>query len=343
MERDSRGRGIIRPLQLDDASLPDYLRRAGLASATDAVRVEPAGDGNINYVRRVRMGSRSFVVKHARERLERFPEYSAPSERIVFEHRYGEVVRARCPELAGILPTIVAFDPESRVLVMEDLGQAPRLDDELTAGRVPEAALEALGLFLARVHGATRADAPALATRFPNDALRTLHGEHIYSLPFQPNDFPIAPRVRARLSSALARRGVRERIAALRRDYYERAEALVHADVQAGNLLVQGERLRLLDAEIAHVGDPAFDLGTALAHLRFHAALRPGDPEPDRAQRSLVLGYRKGGTDDAVFARARGHAAVEMLRRAAGAARPSFLLAPEPAERVIACAEEWLA
>ena len=39
---------------LDDASLPDYLVRAGLLDDARGAAVTPAGDGNINWVRRVR-------------------------------------------------------------------------------------------------------------------------------------------------------------------------------------------------------------------------------------------------------------------------------------------------
>ena len=42
---------------------------------------------------------------------------------------------------------------------------------------------------------------------------------------------------------------------------------LVHADVQGGNILLTAEGPKLLDAEIAHVGDPAFDIGTLMAHV----------------------------------------------------------------------------
>jgi 5-methylthioribose kinase len=322
-------------LRLDDDALGDWLRRAGLASARDEIRVEPAGDGNINYVRRVRIGpARSLVVKHARERLERFPEYGAPSERLVFEHRYGEVVRERAPDVAWVLPAVVHFDAPARILVMEDLGDAPKLADALLAGRAPVAALAALGRFLGRVHARTAGDAAALAKSFENDGMRALHGEHIFSLPFAPNEFPIAPRVRAHAAQALERAGVRERIAGLRARYYERRTALVHGDVQGGNVLLQGDRPRLLDAEIAHVGDPAFDVGSALAHVRFHAALRPDDASAARAGAALLDGYRETGVP-ALLADATAYAGVEMLRRTLGAARMDFVDTEEKAQRVV--------
>jgi 5-methylthioribose kinase len=329
-------------LPLDDRTLPNYLRDAGLISDPRDARVEPAGDGNINYVRRVRLADgTSLVVKHARATLERFPEYAAPPERLVFEHRYGELARSRLPELAGILPDVIRFDAELPALLMEDIADAPRLEDALLGGRATDEALAhavgELGRFLGALHRATRADARELAPSFANGQMQELHGEHIFTLPYQPNDFPVPKTVRAHGERALARPGVRDAIADLRHSYYDAREGLVHGDVQGGNLLLQGKRLRLLDAEIAHVGDPAFDLGCAWAHLRFHALL----PAPahgtgvEKLEAALLGGYLEGGGDPRVEPRARRYAGVEMLRRTLGAARPPFLEDPEVGVRVI--------
>lgn len=331
-------------MHLDDTTLPDYLRRAGLAPRDGAIEVDPAGDGNINYVRRVRLpDGASFVVKHARAALERFPEYAAPVERLVYEHRYGEVVRERAPGVAGTLPEALHFDPDLPLLVMEDLGAAPRLDEALRTGCAPIEALRRLGQFLGTVHGATRDDAASLARRFDNRAMQELHGEHIFTLPYAPNDFPIPERVRLRAGRALARPGVRERIATLRAAYYGARRALVHADVQAGNVLLQGARPRLLDAEIAHAGDPAFDLGTALAHLRFHTALAPNSAPFEKLEAALVEGYLETGGEPSDAERANGFAAVEMLRRTIGAARVPLVAEADAAERVIDFAAAGLA
>lgn len=43
--------------------------------------------------------------------------------------------------------------------------------------------------------------------------------------------------------------------------------ALVHGDYSPKNVLVYGNRFVLLDHEVAHFGDPAFDIGFSLTHL----------------------------------------------------------------------------
>ena len=116
-------------MHLDESTLPAYLRKIGIFTRSDRLRVEPAGDGNINFVRRVRAQSgQSVIVKHARPTLERFPEYQAPTERLVFEYRFITCIAERAPDEAKLLPRVLHFDAEAPAIVMEDLGDAPRLD-----------------------------------------------------------------------------------------------------------------------------------------------------------------------------------------------------------------------
>jgi 5-methylthioribose kinase len=294
--------------------------------------VEPAGDGNINWVRRVRAGGRSWVVKQARPALERFPQYQAPTERIVCEARWLETVR---PLDAGrVCPAVLAFDEAARVLVLEDLGDAPRLDAWLAAGRDGAAPAARLAGLLGVVHAATTD--PALAARFPNEGMQRLHGDHVFTLPFRENDFPLPPAVRTR-AEAIWREG---RVAAIGdaayRRYREPRGALVHGDVQAGNVLLAPRGAVLVDAEIAHVGDPAFDLGMLLAHLWLPAAARGAAQGAAPAVDAAWAAYRAAsGCDDARRAEAQRYAALELLRRTLGAARVAAVETPAASLAVV--------
>jgi 5-methylthioribose kinase len=329
---------------LDDTTLPEYFRTLGLLPADEPLSVEPAGEGNINYVRRVRAGGgRSWIVKHARPYLERFPEYRVTPERIVFEHRYGLEVRRLAPVVAGVLPREVRFDAERFVIVMEDLGHCSPLDRDLAAGKADPSLLHRLGAFLGTVHRSTAPEARALVASFANDEMRRLHGEHIFTLPYEPNDFPIPEAVRRAGARLLERAGMRERIRGLRDQYYGRADGLVHGDVQAGNVLVEGRSPRLLDAEIAHVGDPAFDLGTALAHVAFHRVGQPAALVMDDSWQALEQGYAGGAGSSDEIPRARQYAGVEMLRRTLGAARVPWVASEAVALDVLELAGGLLA
>jgi 5-methylthioribose kinase len=278
-------------------------------------------------------------VKQARPALERFPEYQVSTERILFEHRYVEA--ARPFDRDGVLPVVHGFDARERVLILEDLGDAERLDHALARGADASAAAARLGGLLGRVHAGTRG--AGLANAFANDAMRRLHGDHIFVLPLRPNDFPLAPPV-ARRARALGGDADLVRIAdAAYARYLEPRGALVHGDVQAGNVLLPASGPKLLDAEIAHVGDPAFDLGTLLAHLLLPALARGALPDALPAAEAAWDAYRAGhGAGAPPFADAARYAGLETLRRTIGAARVPVAEEGEVALALLARAESWI-
>jgi 5-methylthioribose kinase len=332
-------------LHLSDANLPDYLRALGLVGPGQAVVVEAAGDGNINWVRRARLaggpspGGRSWVVKQARPALERFPQYQVSTDRILFEQRYLET--ARRWDRDRVLPAIHRFDAAARVLILEDLGDAERMDHALARGADVSAAAARLGGFLGRVHAATRG--AELANAFANGAMQRLHGDHVFLLPLRPNDFPLLPPVAQRACALRADADLVRIADAAYARYLEPRGALVHGDVQAGNVLLTAAGPKLLDAEIAHVGDPAFDLGTLLAHLLLPAAaldaLAPALPAAEAAWEAYRAAHGPGAP---AFAEATRHAGLELLRRTIGAARLPAVGSSEAALAVLARAERWI-
>jgi 5-methylthioribose kinase len=332
-------------LHLTDSNLPDYLRARGVLQSGDAVSVEEAGDGNINWVRRVTLGGGgrprpgSWIVKQARPALERFPEYRVSTGRILFEARYLE--RTRRFDWDGVLPAVHGFDPEARVLILEDLGDAERLDHALTRGADATGPAVRLASFLGRVHAGTRE--PELANAFANDAMRRLHGDHIFALPLRPNDFPLEPAVLERARALQEDAALVALADAAYARYLEPRGALVHGDVQAGNVLLGAFGPKLLDAEIAHVGDPAFDVGTLIAHLLLPALAREA-PEPALpAAEAAWDAYRAArGADGAAFADVARYAGLECLRRTIGAARVPAVATPRASLAVLERAEAWI-
>jgi 5-methylthioribose kinase len=319
--------------RLTEENLPRYLEQIGLLAAQEPVEITSAGDGNINWVRRVQPkdGRRSFVVKQARPALERFPEYEVTTERIGFEAAYYAVVR----ELGlRVCPDVIHFDETERVLVLEDLGPGPRLD-ALLEDDVPVQTFHELGGFLSAVHGATSA---SLESRFRNEAMRRLHGDHIFALPLRANDFPLSRRLRDRAEALWQDRELVQIADRAYERYRGPGRALVHADVQPSNVVLCAGTPRLLDAEIAHVGDPAFDLGTLLGHVLLAATARGRPEQAAPAARAAWSAYRAGPGPSLRFEDVARYAGLEMLRRTIGAARVPGVQRDEPALAVLEAA-----
>ena len=327
-------------LALTAGNLPDYLKKKGFLAQDEPVSVAKVGDGNINWVRRVRTGSESWVVKQARPALERFPEYRASTERIVFEARFYETVAPF--DDARVCPRVVRFDPEQRVLVLEDLGDVERLDAALARGADVVAAATRLARFLGAVHRGT-ADG-ALAEHFANDEMRRLHGDHIFHLPYRDNDFPLSTRVAARAAELRADTALVATIDAAYARYLESRGCLLHGDVQPANVLLPPSGAKLLDAEIAHVGDPAFDLGQLLGHLLLPAAARR---EPEAAGPALQATWRAyaeawAGAPPFPLGEAARYGGIELLRRTIGAARVPAVASDEASLAVIDAGLAWI-
>jgi 5-methylthioribose kinase len=95
---------------------------------------------------------------------------------------------------------------------------------------------------------------------------------------------------------------------------------------------------KLLDAEIAHVGDPAFDVGQLVAHLLLPSIAR-GETEPGRAAAGAAWNAYAaafGSTSHPVFSDTALYAGIEMLRRTLGAARAAAVEVEDAALEVVA-------
>ena len=101
-----------------------------------------------------------------------------------------------------------------------------------------------------------------------------LRRQTIFALPFRPNDFPLSTVVAKRARELAAETDLLRCIGAAYDRYRGLALAVVHGDVQPSNVLVAAGAPKLLDAEIAHMGDPAFDVGHCAARSARRASPR---------------------------------------------------------------------
>ena len=242
---------------------------AHLARRLPAYRVaaSPArlSGGHLNYVWRVAAEPRALIVKWAPPFAAAQPAVPLDPGRILIEAASLELLgpggrlEALC---TGALraPARIDLDTERHVLVMEDLGTLPDLGRLLKTGCVPAGTGRALGRFIGELHARTEGDA-ALAAAFDNAAVQEARLDVQYraigSMLSQAGIAapPAAARRAARLGERLTGAG----------------RCLIMGDLWPDSVLVQGRRLRLIDWELAHFGQPAQDVGHLLAHLWMHA------------------------------------------------------------------------
>ena len=227
------------PLEIESA-----LREAGLLRGANYTAAPLAGGVSCD-IWRVGEEGRQFAVKRALPKLRVQAEWLADPARNRHEQDYLKYVAKFLP---GSVPKV--FFSGVDFFAMEFLGEEFRdWKSLLLAGTAEPGTAATAGGTLARIHRESWDDPEA---RRIFDTGRHFHDLRI--APYLLASAEVHPDLAA-LIHAEARRLAGTRL------------ALVHGDYSPKNLMVAGDRLIVLDCEVAWFGDPAFDLCFLVNHL----------------------------------------------------------------------------
>lgn len=253
----------MRLLECDTSAA--YLAEQGLVERDERLEIVALSGGVSNVVllvRRPETGRESFVLKQARAQLRVPQPWFCAVERMLREIDVLRVIEPLVAELNEQplnepqgdvrvhVPRILREDRENFALAMT-AAPVPHATwkERLLAGALDVDFAAATGRLLGWLHARTWHD-PTIAAAFDD---RTYF-----------DDLRVDPYYRqiARVHGDLA-----EPIAHLIDDVWTHRQALVHGDFSPKNLLTWDRQLMLIDFEVGHFGDPAFDLGFFLTHL----------------------------------------------------------------------------
>jgi 5-methylthioribose kinase len=260
--------------RLHPADLAGYLAGRGVLAGLDAVAVSVLSGGVSADVFAVQRGDVGVVVKQALGQLKVAATWQADPGRVIVE---ADALRLAGTIAPGSVPAVRDLDPERYTLVMERAPEDLRnWRDDLLAGHIAADIAARLGALLATWHSAT-ADRPDLAERFGDKTgFVELRIEPFY-------------RSVAREHPAL-----QSRLSALSEHLLASQVCLVHGDFSPKNILTNGAREWVLDWEVAHLGDPVFDLAFLLTHLITKALHRPESATAFRALADAFLAAYRG-------------------------------------------------
>ncbi len=311
----------------DLPSMSDYLiRHKWIGNDEQVFMAEPAGDGNMNYTLRVDATKSSLIMKQARPWVEKYPHIPAPWDRALMEAGFYEAVKT--DPLARRMPRLLGFDPEARILIMEDLGLSPDITSIYWDSSIGYDEIDSLTNFLTRLHSRFRD--PSYADRFENLEMRKLNHEHIFKFPLRPENGFDLDSFTPGLSGAAIRlqqnAAYCNRVSALGDLYMGAGQCLIHGDYFPGSWLRTNDGVKVIDPEFCFFGLPEFELGVMIAHLHLAAC-----PEPF-ADRILRI-YRPSSAIDNNLVR--NFAGVEIMRRLIGVAQLGLPLGLEEKQQLL--------
>jgi 5-methylthioribose kinase len=232
------------------AELLDYLRRHGRVRATENPRLTVLAGGVSNRTVLVeRDDGPGWVLKQALSKLRVATDWFSSPERI---HR--EALGLRClTELApaGSIPQFIFEDHEHHILAMTAVPQPhENWKTMLLRGEIVTEHVREFGRLLAAIHRGSMQRRAELEPIFRDlTFFESLRLEPYYA--YTARQTPAAAEFLESLIAETRATGL----------------SLVHGDFSPKNILVREGRLVLLDFEVIHWGDPAFDIGFSLAHF----------------------------------------------------------------------------
>ena len=264
---------------LNEKTLLDYVRsrpamKERLPSRGD-LAVTEVGDGNLNLVFIVKdrdEPERAVVVKQALPYLRVAGEsWPLTRERMRFESQALRLYNTLCP---GLAPEVYDDDQEMSLVVMEYLAPHEVMRRPLVARKRFPRFVDHITTFLANVLFRTSdccLSGPAkkeMQARFINPRMNELQEDFVYTNPYTTSaENKWNPLIDAEVKAVRSNSALKIEIAAMKQAYMTHAEALIHADLHTGSIMLTATDTRVIDPEFCFFGPIAYDVGALLQNL----------------------------------------------------------------------------
>lgn len=240
----------------DRRALIPYLKANRLIDAIDvpSVRLLTGGISNRTVLVEPESGP-AFVLKQALAKLRVASDWFSSPDRIHSEALGIRWLRPLAP--SGVITSLLFEDTAQHIIAMSAVPEPHRNWKEILLAEAPVTAhFEQYALILGQVHARSHG-VQVLAETFDDRA-------NFESLRLKPYYQYSAEQVPA----------ARDFLIHLIEETLDQRLSLVHGDYSPKNILVREKQFVLVDHEVIHYGDPAFDVGFALTHLLGKAVYR---------------------------------------------------------------------
>jgi 5-methylthioribose kinase len=231
-------------------ALRDYLTARGDLKPREEVLIEKLPGGVSNRTVRVKWTEeRGWVLKQALSKLRVSIDWFSRPERIRIEAKALRWLNRSAP--AGSTPIFIFEDLENHLLAMSAIPEEhANWKTLLLSGNIEADHFRQFGLLLGTIHRKSSESWPEVSREFAD----TSYFENLRLEPYYLYTGQVIFQAAEFLNE-------------LARETLQHKDSLVHGDFSPKNTLVYQNKLILLDYEVVHFGDPAFDVAFAMTHF----------------------------------------------------------------------------
>jgi 5-methylthioribose kinase len=234
----------------DNGQLLQYLRESGRIGGSEKPTIRKLSGGVSNKTLLLtRSGGESWVIKQSLPKLRVASDWFSDPARIQVEANGLRYLPLVTPQ--GSIAPLLFEDPAQNILAMESVPQPHQnWKQQLLSGDIDLQLFQQFARLLGSIHREGTRLRHQLAPYFGSKQFfRTLRLE-----PYYGESASVAPEAASFIEELV-------------NWTLSRADTLVHGDFSPKNVLVYRQHLILLDHEVLHLGDPAFDVGFSLTHF----------------------------------------------------------------------------
>jgi len=244
----------------DFDALRRYLTTRGCVKSGETVTFKNLHGGVSNRTVKVAWADgHGWVLKQALSKLRVNVDWFSNPERIGVEAKALRCLNLMAPP--GTTPTFIFEDMPHYLMGMEAVPEEhENWKVVLLSGRIISDHFEQFGLLLGAIHRRSSESITEVNKLFAD----TTYFESLRLEPYYVYAAQKTPEAATFLN-------------ALARETLHHKDCLVHGDFSPKNTLIYRNKLILLDYEVVHVGDPAFDVGFALTHFLSKANHLPAE------------------------------------------------------------------
>lgn len=246
-------------------------------SPNAALTVHEIGDGNLNYVFRVKeeKTGKSVIIKQAGEALRISAEMKVSTDRNRIE---SEILQIQDKYAPGLVPKIYGYDTVMCACAMEDLSDHALMRYALMRHEIFPRFAEDIATFMVNTLLKTtdvameHKEKKVMVKSFINPELCEITEDLVLTEPY--NDCNHRNLVFAKNAAFVEKELYRDEalkleVAKIKFDFMNNAQALLHGDLHTGSIFIKADSTRVFDPEFAFYGPMGYDIGNVIANLIF--------------------------------------------------------------------------